>query len=79
MTHGELQRHGDTYYWYKPNLGDYIKRRAQWKEMYLWAVDNFGEPGYYSTIPKSRRWYAAEEQFNFLKEEDRMYMIMRWA
>ena len=78
MTHGEMQRHGDTYYWYKPNLGDYREQRAKWKEMYLWAVANFGNPHYCATIPP-RKWYAADQQFNFLTEEDRMYMIMRWA
>ena len=76
MTHGEMQRHGDTYYWYKPKL-ESREYRAKWKEMYFWAVDNFGDPHHYDTIPP-RKWYAAEQQFNFLKVEDRMLMILRW-
>lgn len=77
MQTGKIYRHGDTYHWYQPTLGQYSERRAKWKDMYLWAVATFGDPNFCDTIPP-RKWYAAEQQFNFLHEEDRMYMIMRW-
>jgi len=77
MQTGEIQRHGDTYYRYRPDLGLYSKRKEKWKAMYLWAVEQFGDPSLCDTIPP-RRWYANDLQFNFLHEEDRMYMILRW-
>lgn len=79
MQTGETQRHGDIYHWYAPDVlaWSYKDRRSKWKEQYMWAVEQFGNPNDYDTIPV-RRWYAVDHRFNFLNKEDRMLMIMRW-
>ncbi len=79
MQTGEMQRHGDTYYWYAPDVTawSYKTRRSKWKEHYMWAIEQFGDPHLCDTIP-ARRWFAVDHRFNFLNAEDRMLMIMRW-
>jgi len=68
--------HGARYYTVQPQGGS-------WKDMELWCVETFGEPGdmWESSDwvwPETARWMQNNRKFWFRNESDRTLFIMKW-